>query len=153
MNKLQKFDFKFANFIVGIVVVAMMFLPVLILKNTETSFTGFEIAFGKEFANLGSFASGEIAFNPLVLLAFILPLGAAIIPVFTNKGYLISTLLYIIATVLIFLIPNFTTVTITVLGNVNEVDIEWTYGIGLIVAAVLSIVGAGLGLFKLSKSN
>ena len=84
---------------------------------------------------------------------FILPLGAAIIPVFTNKGYLISTLLYVVAAILIFLILNFTTVTITVLGNVNEVDIEWTYGIGLIVAAVLSIVGAGLGLFKLSKSN
>lgn len=153
MNKLQKFDIKFVNFIIGILAVAMMFLPVLVLKDSETSFTGLEIAFGKEFANLGSLASGEIAFNPIVLLAFLLPLAAALIPLFTDKGYLLSTLLYVVATILIFTIPEFTTVTVTVLGNVNEVDVEWTYGIGLIIAAVLTIIGTGLGFFKLSKNS
>lgn len=153
MNKLQKFDIKFANFIIGILAVAMMFLPVLVLKDTETSYTGLEIAFGKEFASLGSLASGEIAFNPIVLLAFLLPLAAALIPLFTSKGYLLSTLLYVVATILIFTIPEFTTVTVTVLGNVNEVDVEWTYGIGLIIAAVLTIIGTGLGFFKLSKNS
>jgi len=69
-----------------------------------------------------------------------------------NKGYLLSTILFIAAAFLIFMIPQFTTVTVTVLGNVNEIDVEWTYGLGLIIAASLSILGALLGLIKLSKS-
>jgi len=65
---------------------------------------------------------------------------------------MISTILFIASAILIFLIPEFTKVTVTVLGNVNEINVEWTYGSGLIIAASLSIFGALLGLFKLSRN-
>jgi hypothetical protein len=59
-----------------------------------------------------------------------------------KKGYLISAILFIVAAALIFMIPEFTTVTVTILGNTNPIDVEWTYGLGLIIAAILSIIGA-----------
>jgi len=152
MKKLQNQDFRILSVILGIIAAFMIVLPVLILKDSETSFTGLEIAFGHEFASLGTWASGEIAFNPLVLLAFVLPLAGSCVLMFLNKGYLISTILFIAAAFLIFMIPEFTTVTVTVLGNVNEIDVEWTYGLGLIISASLSILAALLGLTKLSKN-
>ncbi|MDY0295643.1 MAG: hypothetical protein RBQ71_07555 [Acholeplasmataceae bacterium] len=153
MKQLSKVDFRIANFIIGLIAVFMIFLPTLILKDSETSFSGLEIALGKEFASLGSLASGEIAFNPIVLLAFVLPLIGALIPFFTGKVNFISTCVYAVAAILIFAIPEFTTVTVTILGNVNEVDVEWTYGIGLIFAASLSILGVILGSYNLYVSQ
>ncbi len=151
MKKIKNVDFKLINFIIGFLAVLMIFMPVLIFKDSQTSYTGLEIAFGKEFINLGGLGSGQIAFNPIVLVAFMLTLAGAIIPLFYSKGFMLSVVLYVIATVLIFLIPQFTVVTVTILGNTNEVDVEWTYAIGLIIAAILSISGASLGTLKLSK--
>lgn len=146
-------NFKFLNLIIGIGAVVVMFLPVLILKDSDTSYTGLEVAFGKEFASLGSWASGQIAFNPLVLLAFLLPLIAGLIPMFAKNGFLFSMIIYVIGAVFIFMIPDFTTVTVTVLGNVNEINVEWTYGIGLILAASFSIFGALFSLFSAFRRN
>lgn len=152
MKKLQSYDFKSINLMVGVLATIMIFFTALVLKDSDSSFTGLEIAFGKEFANLGSIASGEIAFNPLVLLAFSLPLIGGIVPLFVKKGYFISTLAFIASAVMIFMIPDLTTVTVTILGNVNEVDVSWTYGIGLIFAGSLSILGALIGLINITKN-
>jgi hypothetical protein len=151
MRKVQESNLKIINAFVGILAALMIVLNVLVLKDSDSSFTGLEVAFGKEFANLGPWASGEIAFNPIVLLAFVLPLIGGLMPLYLKKGYLISTIVFAISTLLIFLIPQFTTVTITILGNVNEIDVEWTYGIGLMLAAGLSILGATIGLLKLNN--
>lgn len=147
--KIKNVDFKFINLIVGLLAALMIFLPVLILRDTETSYTGLEVAFGKELIDLGGLGSGQIAFNPLVLLAFLLPLAGAIIPMFFSKGFLFSAISYIIAIALIFMIPELTTVSVTILGNTNEIDVEWTYGIGLILAAILSILGVSLCALEL----
>jgi len=145
-------NFRFISVIIGILASLMIILPVLVLKDSETSYTGLQVAFGYEFTNLGSWLSGEIAFNPMVLLAFVLPLAGSLTLTFSKRGYLISTIVFAVAAIIIFLIPEFTKVTVTVLGNVNEIDVEWTYGLGLILAASLSILGTLLGLFKLSKN-
>ena len=149
----QQQNFKFLNLIIGVGAMMMMLLPVLILKDSETSYTGLEVAFGKEFASLGSWVSGQIAFNPLVLLAFLLPLIAGLIPMFAKNGFMFSMIIYVIGAVFIFMIPDFTTVTITVLESVNEISVEWTYGIGLILAASFSIFGAFFSLFNAFKRN
>jgi len=153
MKKTHVYDVRILSVIVGIIAAAMILLPVLVLKDTETSFTGLQVALGHEFTSLGSWASGEIAFNPIVLLAFVLPLAASMMLMFSNRGYLLSTIMFAAAAILIFLIPDFTKVTITVLDNVNEIDVEWTYGLGLVLGASLSILATLLGLFKLSRSN
>ncbi|MBU1092866.1 MAG: hypothetical protein KKH01_00240 [Firmicutes bacterium] len=153
MRKIHDRDISLISIVVGFLAAIMILFPVLILKDSETSFTGLEVAFGHEFASLGSWASGQIEFNPTVLLAFILPLVGSIILMFSNKAHFIATILFIVAAVLIFMIPQFTAVSVTILGNVNSIDVEWTYGIGLIFAASLSILGGLLGLFRLYNSK
>lgn len=151
MKKIKDHDFKLISVFIGILATIMILFPVLILKDSETSFTGLEVAFGHEFASLGSWASGQIEFNPIVLLAFSLPLVGALLVMFIKNSYLISTIIFIIAAVLIFMTPQLTAVSITILGNVNSIDVEWTYGIGLIFAASLSIIAALLGTLRLAK--
>ncbi len=153
MNQAQTQRFQLANLFLGLAAFVMIFLPALIFKESETSFTGAEISFGKQFSSLGSLASGEIAFNPIVLLAFSLTLVGAVIPLFIPQGYMVSTIAFIVSAILLIMMPEFTTVTVTILGNVNEVDVEWTYGVGLILAAIFSILGALLGVFKLAKHD
>ncbi len=153
MNRKKGFDLRLINLFIGILVVVMMVLPVLVWKDSDASFTGLEVAFGKEFANLGSWASGEIAFNPLVLLAFLLPLAGALIPMFVKKGYLFSVVLYIAAAIMFFMTPELTTVTVSVLDTTTEIDVKWTYGIGLFLAMGLSVFGASLSMFALYKES
>ncbi len=153
MKTLQKDPYKFVIIIIGFVSALMILLSVLVLKDSETSFTGLEVAFGHEFASLGTWASGEIAFNPFVLLAFALPLIAAINLLLTKNGYLVSMILFVASAILIFMIPELTTVTVTILGNVNEIDVDWTYGTGLILAGILSITGSLFTAFKLYQQS
>lgn len=151
MKRIQDKDIRLTSIVIGILATLMILFPVLVLRDSETSFTGLQVAFGHEFASLGSWASGEIAFNPIVLLALVLPLAGSLVLMFMDKSYFLSTLLFGAAAILIFMIPQFTSVSITILGNVNSIDVDWTYGIGLIFAASLSLVGVLLGILQLYK--
>jgi hypothetical protein len=152
-SKVLSDQFKTVNFIIGILATLMMFFPILIFKDSDTSFNGFEVSFGKEFANLGSWVSGQITFNPLVLLALLLPIVAVLIILSIDKGYMIASVLFVVAAAMILMIPQFTVVTVTILDQVNEVDVSWTYGIGLIFAAGLSILGAGLSFLRVYQTK
>ncbi len=153
MKKQQNGHLKPLNVVIGFFALVMILLPALVLKDTETSYTGLEIGFGKEFASLGTWASGEIAFNPLVLLAFVLPFVGSLIPLFMTKGFMVSTIFFIASIILLVMIPELTTVTVTLLDTVTEIDVEWTMGLGPILAALFSIVGVGLGMFSIYKGK
>lgn len=149
----RAYSLRIVNLFIGLAAFVMIFLPVLIFKESETAFTGLEISFGKQFSSLGSLASGEIAFNPIVLISFSLLLVAAVAPLIFPKGFIVSAVAYIVAAILLIMMPEFTVVTVTILGNVNEVDVEWTYGFGLILSAAFSIAGALLALFRIIKKD
>jgi hypothetical protein len=153
MKKITANGFHTSSIIIGILATLMIVFPALILKDSETSYTGLQVAFGYEFASLGPWASGEIKFNIIVLIAYLLPLVGSILLLFTKKGYLSSTVIFLVAAILLFLTPQFTVVTVTVLGNVNRVDIDWTYGIGLIIAIALSVFGVMVGMARISKQG
>jgi len=143
MRKITSNEFTIMGIFLGVLASLMIFFPALVLKDSETSYTGIQIAFGHEFVNLGGFASGQIEMSFLNILAYLLPLCGALLMLVFKKGSFLTTIVFLAATVMLFLIPEMTRVTITLLGNVNEVSIDWTYGLGLIFAIVLS----GLGLF------
>ncbi|MDZ4196823.1 MAG: hypothetical protein U1C51_06180, partial [Candidatus Izemoplasmatales bacterium] len=119
---------KLIPLLLGIVASFFILLPALVLKNSETAFSGIEVAFGHEFVSLGTWASGKIIFSPLVILAFLLPLIAGILPMVTKKGHLLSALLFGIGAILLFMTPSLTTVTVTVGGIVSEIPIDWVLG-------------------------
>jgi hypothetical protein len=153
MKQIKGFDVTIINTIIGVLAAFMIFLPILILKDSESAFTGIEIVFGKDLIDLGALGSGQINMNPLILLAFLMPLLGAMMPLFFKQGYMISTLLYIVSAILMFMIPQTTLVSISILGNTNDIDVSWTYGIGLILGALFSILGAILCGYKILKDE
>lgn len=153
MKKIKGIDVSLINLIIGVLATLMIFMPVLVLKDYETTYTGLEIVFGRDLISLGSLGSGQIEFNPLIILAFLLPFIAAIIPLFYKRGFIVSTVLYIVAIIFMFMLPQSTSVTMTILGNTTEIDVVWSYGIGLIFAAILSMLGAMLNGYNLLKEE
>ncbi|MDO9629824.1 MAG: hypothetical protein Q7I99_07965 [Acholeplasmataceae bacterium] len=153
MRKITSNGFRVSSVVLGFLATLMVVLPALIVKDSDISYTGLQIAFGHEFASFGPWASGEIKFNFIVLIAYLLPLVGSLLIMFTKKGYLSSTVLFLVAAILLFLTPQFTVVTVTVLGNQNTIDVDWTYGIGLILAASFSILGVMVGMARISKQE
>jgi len=142
MNKNQIFIRSFIILTLGLVATLMIFLPALSYSDSDTSFTGFQAVFGTEFFDLGAFGSGEITFSILGIIAFLAPLSASLIAVFFKKGMLMASLLFALSAVLLFTLPAYTTTTISVFGTVTEIDISFAMAYGLIIAAVLAIIGA-----------
>lgn len=133
---------KLIPLLLGIVASLFILAPALILNNSDTTFTGLEVAFGHEFLSLGTWASGKIMFSLWVVLAFAIPLVAGMLPLFTKKCHFIAAILFAIAAVLLFMTPSLTTVTVSIGGIVTEIYIDWTLGIGVILAASISIVAS-----------
>ncbi|MDY0211260.1 MAG: hypothetical protein RBQ91_07660 [Acholeplasma sp.] len=128
--------------ILGLLSSLMILLPVLSVSTPEGTYTGIELTFGKELLNWGGFVSAKIMFSPLNLLAFALPLLGSLCLLFFRKSQMIGAVVFIIAAILLFFLPNFTTVNQTILGTTSEIDIDWTMDIGLIAAMSLSMIAA-----------
>jgi len=142
-------NLKLLSVIFGIIGTFMIFFPALAFPNSDSSFSGFKIAFGTEFVNLGEIANGRILFNVFAILAYFLPVSAALVLLFAKKrSDMISTILFGVSVLLLLLMPTYTVVTVTVLGNTNRVDIEWVFSFGLIIAIVCSIGGLVIGTFS-----
>lgn len=129
----------------------MILFPALNALDSDTSYTGLQVVFGHEFVNLAGFASGEITFSFMNLIAYALPVFAASLLMLSNVNRFIPTIMYGVAAVLLFLVIDFTVVTITLLGSVNTVSVEWGYAFPLIIAATLSVIGFGIGIFTIYK--
>ncbi len=153
MKNVTTKDLKIASIVIGFVATLMIFLPALSLSanGSANTYTGLQVVFGHEFFDLGGFGSGEIRFCLLNLIAYSLPLLAALSLMFTKAGHIVSTIMFAVAAILLFLVIEFTVVTVTIGDVVTEIDIDWNYAIGLILAAVLSILGFVVGVLSVSK--
>ena len=152
MNKQFKSFIAFLPLLLGIIATAMIFLPALKYSETDTSYTGLQVITGVSVLNLGILGEGHLPFNILALFAFALPLAAGIVGLTGKKSFYISTDLFVIAAVLLFLLPQYTNISYTVLGgDTAQLEVEWVMQTGLIVAGSLSIVGAVVSLLGFSK--
>lgn len=132
--------------LLGVAATFMVLLPALVIKDGSSSYTGLQVSLGHEFANLGNLASGQIEFSILNIIAYLLPLLGAVIMILIGRKSLLSLIVFIGAIIMLFFVPNFTVVTVTVIDTVNEVSVEWNYGLGLIAAGVLSSIAALLSI-------
>lgn len=153
MTKHQKSMQTFIILFLGIVASIMVFLPALSYNDSDSTFTGFEVVFGTEFFNLGSFGSGQIEFSILGVIAFISPLAASLIATYAKKGMLIASALFTLAAVLLFTLPAYTTATMRIGETFTEIDINWSMAYGLIIAGILSIFGALFTLLNVLYKN
>ncbi len=133
----------------GILSTLMLVLPAMKFPDSDTVFKGYEIAFGTEFANLGDFVTGNIVVSIWGILAYLLPLAAALIAVFVKKGTIIAFLLFTLSVVLLLTMPASTKTTVTILDEVTEIDVNWEISYGLIIASISSFLGIVVTLFKL----
>jgi hypothetical protein len=133
----------------GILATFMLVLPAMRFPDSDSVFKGYEIVFGTEFANLGGFVTGNIVASIWGILAYLLPLAAALIAVFVKKGTIIAFLLFTLSAVLLLTMPDFTKTTVTILNNVTEIDVNWEITYGLIIASVCSLLGIVVTMYKL----
>jgi len=153
MKKIKDNDFRIVSIVIGIIASLMIIFPALVVKDTNTAYSGLQVVFGYRVIDLGIIGSGEIKFSILNLLAYSLPLIAAFVLFINKKDKKIATVIFAVAVIMLILVPVSTIVHMTILGNVNVVDVDWGYSLGLSIAALLSLVGLGLGLVRLIKRD
>lgn len=140
---------SFLLLVIGIITMTMIFFPALTASGSDSSFLGYELAFGTDFVNIGSFASGQIVWSPLGILAYLTPLAAGLVAVFTKKRVLISFVLFTLGAILLFTMPVYTKATVTLFDSVTEINVDWSFSYGLIIAGVFAALGSGVCLHNL----
>ncbi len=151
MKKITSENLTFVTVLLGIMATLMLLFPALVAGGTDASYTGLHVALGHETVNLGGFANVRINFSLLNLVGYVLPFVGAMVIVFVKKGHLISVFVFAAAIVTLFMVPEFTTVTFTVMGSSTDVAVDWTYGIGLIIAIVLSFLALFISIYKTTR--
>lgn len=132
--------------VAGLLATAMVFLPVI--GTGDGSFTGLQLILGYELVDWGTFANGSIAFNILNVLAFLLPLLAAVILVFVKRGHRLAFVLFLVSLVLVILIPEVTEIRVVILGNTTYHEIDWNMFAGLWLAIVFNAIGLVVTLYQ-----
>lgn len=160
MKKVEERHVLILIVVIGILFTITTFLPSMAFPNSERTFLGYEFVLGTEFANLGTWASGNIHFSVLGMLAYFLPIGAVLSVMFLKKGYLYSALLFAVSMVLLFLLPSYTKTTITLINTTTEVDVAWVVLYGLTLARIFTVFGLIISTIatmmyqiKISKKN
>ncbi|MBU1145785.1 MAG: hypothetical protein KJ971_08060 [Firmicutes bacterium] len=147
MKKNTESLFSFIITFIGIAVAVMIFFPALSFQNSDSSFLGYEVVFGTEFFYLDSL---QIVWSFWGVLAYLLPLIASLVMLYFKKSSIISLLLFTVGAVLLFTLPLYTTTTVTILSIVTEIEFDWILSYGLIIAGILSSMGAFLCLYRLT---
>lgn len=154
MKKINREILSTIIIVIGILSVVAIFLPSMAFPDSDTSFSGIEIVFGTEFVNFGSWASGNIHFSFLGVLAYLLPIGALLSVILAKNGYLISVLLFGVSAVLLFLLPDYSKTTITLINSTSEIEVNWAISYGLVLArwmAVLGVIISAVGAAKFTN--
>lgn len=143
--------------IISLAIVLTALLPAVIYnaENSNDSYNGFEVMFGKNLGSASLFGFGggaKINFSILAVLGYLLPIIATVICVFVLKkqnltGF-ITCISFIASCILLFLLPSVTSVTTTLSalgGSTSSVstftELNYVLGIGSVIGALLSIIG------------
>ena len=139
--------------LIGVAAACMMFLDAITydLVLTDVSFTGAQIGFGYKETIAGDIGVTVWKFNIMVVLAFLLPLAGGLVSLITRNGLIskaVSMGCFIVAAVFLFSLTAYLKI-----GG-TEYSVEGAkLAVGPIIAAILSIVGAALCLFKGTVAN
>lgn len=144
---------KFILIFISIVVVAMAFLPAVKYTDGDTTYTGWEVAFGKTITSVtlaGKTYGTFINFSIWAVLAIFISLAGSVVFGLLFKNRQIAGLLVFIcfagAAVLFFLMPQLTyyEVDVQFVDPVVNTLAELNYGLGIgaILGGAFSCVGA-----------
>ena len=145
----------------GIAAFCMMFLTAVTysadlgIANTSYSYTGMQLAFGySETIGEGSVLETTttiLTFNFMVFIAFLLPLIGGILAVLFQNGLLtkiVTTACFVVGAVFLFSTVGLATIGMEEFQQNIVAELTASLGIGPIIGAVLSILGAVVCFFK-----
>lgn len=153
MKRLETRELNVLGASIGFLTAVMIFFTALVSNDSERLVTGLNVAFGHEFANFGTYASVQMQLSVFNILAYLLPLVASMIFLFRKKNRALPIPIFALSTVLLMLVPQTTVTTVTILGNTNQLNIDWSYGIGLILAILFSFSGFCFSLIRIYKNK
>ncbi len=155
ISQQQKRLLSYGIFFVSIIILLTIFLP--LLRINDSTYAGYEVAFGKELIDidpfgLGSIASARLPISFFAIIAFFLPIIGGIIGLFSRGIAIVSGAFFLIAFVLFLVLPNEVVIAYTIAGTTTTTEVDWSLAFGGIIAAIASAIGAGLSLvFALKK--
>jgi len=146
----MNFTISILIFALGVAATLMLFLPGLVNGDTDTVYSGSQVVFGTQITDFGVIGTVQIEPSVMGIIAYILPAVAGLMTILIkNKTVaIISAIMFGAAAVMFFLIPTTTVTTLTLLGATNTLDTTWAMSGGLIAAAIVSIFGAVVSLYK-----
>lgn len=137
--------------ILAIAAICMLFVPVIGVKDSDTTFTGMQAAFGYTLSNKkGSLdlSYHVLAFSFMAFLPYLLSIISVVLIVVSlvlKNGYklvkFLVALVFIASAVFFFLTTNFVTGADDLTSYLAS-NTTFTLGVGAIVAGVVSAVGA-----------
>lgn len=136
----------------GIAAFCMMFLEGvkytadLGIAQTGYSYTGAQLAFGYTEENVTI-----LSFNFMAFIAFLLPVIGGLIAVLFKNGLITkiaSVACFVVGAVFMFSMAGFATIGMSDFQIAIVENLDASIGVGCIVGAVLSIIGAAICLFK-----
>lgn len=152
MKKRSQRFFPFVSLLLGLAASAMVFLPALSSTDLDATYSGVQVITGLSVFNAGPVAEGQLPFSVIALLAYSLPLIAGVLGVALRKGFLVSTILFAAAAILLFVLPQYTFVNVTTfMGGTTEWEVDWVFELGLTLSASFSLAGALFSAFALFK--
>ena len=141
------------------IALAMIFLPAVVegTGDSAISFSGLQVVFGYSETN-GNLTYNYTAFSFMNLLPYILLLAGIVLLGITMGGkkikfvYVITTCLFVVAAVLLFLSVTFVVPATNLGGYINGISKEdCVLGIGSILAGIFSILAGCATGIKLTK--
>ncbi|MFU8793314.1 MAG: hypothetical protein ACNA7K_04740 [Acholeplasmataceae bacterium] len=132
----------------GALATLMIFFPALVLRYTTQAYSGIQVAFGTDIANLGLFSNGVLQFNILIVLAYLLPIVGGLSLLFLRHGEKIASGLFLIAFVLLVTIPDRALIYIVTDGINVGFPVAWQFSYGLSIAVAFTLIGLVVTLYQ-----
>ena len=142
--------------VLGIATFCMMFLDAvkytadLVITSASYSYTGAQLAFGYS-ESVGSVSTEILSFNIFALLAYLLPLIGGVLALLLKNGLLtkvLTTACFVVGAVLLFSIVGYAKMGMSEAQQTLVENMNNAMGVGAIIAAILSIIGAVVCFFK-----
>ena len=151
-----------ASIVLGVVAIVMLFLPAIVVGDTEITYSGFSAIFGytaTEETFLGDVSTKVLNFSFMNFVTFLLVVAAVVCSVLAfvkgNKVMSFAAIAcFVVAAVLFFFMPAFASVYSALDGALADAAIEavketYQLGAGAIIAAVCSLLAAGVAVASL----
>jgi len=147
-KKKTKIDIRFLIIILSLIVTLLIIAPAL--GYNDAPYSGLQVTFGTTITDASILGSVVLKFNIFVLLSYLLPIIAVVSLLFFKKKYsiLIAFGALVLSAILLFIMPSYVDLYVTLLGKETAKSVDWVLQWGLVISGVISSLAALLSLYQ-----